>query len=1282
MKTNCILIFISIAVFAASDLGAQCSNLQLTANRTTGCAPDIISLILSGAPSGSTYSWTVGNDTKSGKNQLNYTFLKKGVYDVSVSVTFPNQQNCVIKKSRFINIGEVPANLSFNISSASLCQPDTVTFTGPPGMKQYDWLIDGRNNLNSGRILKYKFTSAGTKSVTLRVTDSAGCTALKTIASAVEIAAPPTINFTADVTGGCVPFEVNFKPNVVDGSSKVVSYAWSFPGGSPASSSSAQPPTIKYSSSGSYDVTLKIVTQSSCTFVLEKKALIKAGTGSKPDFTVDKRSGKKEDIFTFHNTTPGVGSLPGNFSWSYSGGSAQSGSDKLKQTVKFPAGGKYTIYLTYDNNGCKTTEKKIDYIEIIDTVKPKPNPCSTVVASYNFSKNDVCTGDSIKITNLSKSVNNRYKWSADKTGITFLPSDTVMEPVVILNTIDTFEVKLLVTGKDTCKAELIKQIRTLSPEATFSSNDTLNDCAPAYVSFTYTGIGADTFYWDFGDGETLVTTSGNIGHIYNTNSGEDLTKGYTVKLMVKTRFGCTGIFERKNFIKVTGPKPDFSVGAGSSYIGTEPLTVTFVNNNAKQFFYVFDYGDNSKTDSNAILPHDYYVLDSGKAFQVYKPKMFVKDQTGCTATGEFKDSVVVYKKPIPDFTDSINYTCENTTVQFTDKSKYAVKWKWDFDNDGKVDDTTQNPKRIFPPGVFKVKLTVANAVGYEESKILEDTVKAMKKPDAGFTISKAEGCTNDTFYFNATNLTADITKTKWVITDGADSAVFTDTSSLTYIFKNSGRQSVMFIAQNDAGCSDTVLKNECITIIDTSFTAEPRISYVTFQDNNSVKITWRRATEPGTRKYYLYKKVGSTDQLLFVAPTENDTVFIDNSVSPKQDNPPAYVLRSGNICGNTSELSKEHIAILLHCTSVNAGSNKLDWSSYYGWSAVDHYEIYRKQGKDSFSLIASLAGNITEYTDNNLCNQEYTYFVKAKSANGIYYSFSNHSLSRPTGNGQPENIQLNYVTVGDDKSIIIEWQPSTLPKTKRYIIDRFTEKTGWRGNYAVTTANIWKDNHVDVQKESYQYRIRVEDECGNISLHSNAGRSILLTSKIKGDRIYLNWRPYGVWDKGIKNQLVQLKLGNNPFRTLPLLDAKDSSLKDYVDYNDPNGSYCYRVIAVENGDAPDSSKSNITCILLPSKLQVPNAFTPNGDGLNDEFKISAHAIHNLTGNSDLDFQMHIYDRNGQKVFETLDVMKGWDGKVRGMDAPEGNYTYMIYAIGEDRDRFYVEGTLTLLRTLR
>jgi gliding motility-associated-like protein len=57
-------------------------------------------------------------------------------------------------------------------------------------------------------------------------------------------------------------------------------------------------------------------------------------------------------------------------------------------------------------------------------------------------------------------------------------------------------------------------------------------------------------------------------------------------------------------------------------------------------------------------------------------------------------------------------------------------------------------------------------------------------------------------------------------------------------------------------------------------------------------------------------------------------------------------------------------------------------------------------------------------------------------------------------------------------------------------------------------------------------------------------------------------------------------------------------------------------------------------------VKLPNAFTPNGDGLNDEFKL-------LNTSNFVDFHLWIYNRRGEIVFDTRDVNQGWDGTVEG-----------------------------------
>ena len=88
-------------------------------------------------------------------------------------------------------------------------------------------------------------------------------------------------------------------------------------------------------------------------------------------------------------------------------------------------------------------------------------------------------------------------------------------------------------------------------------------------------------------------------------------------------------------------------------------------------------------------------------------------------------------------------------------------------------------------------------------------------------------------------------------------------------------------------------------------------------------------------------------------------------------------------------------------------------------------------------------------------------------------------------------------------------------------------------------------------------------------------------------------------------------------------------------------------------------------------LGAPNAFTPNGDGLNDTFQILATSVK--------EFHLAIYDRWGQQVFETTDITQGWDGTFKGTPSPAEVYTYFFsitYLDGKVTSR---EGSVTLFR---
>ena len=90
---------------------------------------------------------------------------------------------------------------------------------------------------------------------------------------------------------------------------------------------------------------------------------------------------------------------------------------------------------------------------------------------------------------------------------------------------------------------------------------------------------------------------------------------------------------------------------------------------------------------------------------------------------------------------------------------------------------------------------------------------------------------------------------------------------------------------------------------------------------------------------------------------------------------------------------------------------------------------------------------------------------------------------------------------------------------------------------------------------------------------------------------------------------------------------------------------------------------------------IPNAFTPNNDGMNDSFKILGLPVENITR-----FQIQIFDRWGQVIFESNNIDEGWDGTFKGKPCPPEVYNWMIYYETNSRkDRISNKGQVMLIR---
>lgn len=129
---------------------------------------------------------------------------------------------------------------------------------------------------------------------------------------------------------------------------------------------------------------------------------------------------------------------------------------------------------------------------------------------------------------------------------------------------------------------------------------------------------------------------------------------------------------------------------------------------------------------------------------------------------------------------------------------------------------------------------------------------------------------------------------------------------------------------------------------------------------------------------------------------------------------------------------------------------------------------------------------------------------------------------------------------------------------------------------------------------------------------------------------------------------------DNPGGLQPLVNSDETRLY-YITATDP----------LNNCSAMDSAYARVV-----SEIYVPTGFTPNGDGLNDRWDIPALQAYP-------DAHVAVYNRNGEKIYESTGFFRSWDGRYKGQPQPTGVYVYVIRP--DKQSGKLLKGTFTLIR---
>lgn len=121
------------------------------------------------------------------------------------------------------------------------------------------------------------------------------------------------------------------------------------------------------------------------------------------------------------------------------------------------------------------------------------------------------------------------------------------------------------------------------------------------------------------------------------------------------------------------------------------------------------------------------------------------------------------------------------------------------------------------------------------------------------------------------------------------------------------------------------------------------------------------------------------------------------------------------------------------------------------------------------------------------------------------------------------------------------------------------------------------------------------------------------------------------------------------------------------------GTFYLRFIGSNAEGTCEVTGDTYTVTIGASALECPNAFSPNGDGVNDIWKVSYRSL--------TEFHCEIFNRNGQRIYGFDDPAGGWDGTWHGKTVKPGVYYYVITATGADGERYKKSGDINIIKSI-
>ncbi|MDT8400461.1 MAG: gliding motility-associated C-terminal domain-containing protein [Bacteroidales bacterium] len=465
---------------------------------------------------------------------------------------------------------------------------------------------------------------------------------------------------------------------------------------------------------------------------------------------------------------------------------------------------------------------------------------------------------------------------------------------------------------------------------------------------------------------------------------------------------------------------------------------------------------------------------------------------------------------------------------------------------------------------------------------------------------------------------------------------------------------------------------------DTERPLSPTLDLVTVNPfTGHTSLNWTPSTSPDVAGYIIYLFLNEEGYAIDTI-YQPDAATYTNVSSNASYYSESYVIAAIDSSDNVSPLSN-FLSTVFITGQIDSCKHEIDllWNAYLSDSpAVNEYLVYFSRDGSDYVIAGTTADTIFSI-ESFESYSEYCFYIEATLSDGSA-SLSNLFCRNTDLPAPPEWINANYASYNEDGSVHLSFKVDPLTEYNRYRIERSTDLASGFVDIHETNNTTGLIEYTDESPPAgiKYYRLAALNSCGEPIVYSNPASTINLNLSLEDGLLRINWNPYHLWRGGVSLYRI-FRNNSGYFEEIAAVAANDTSYTDELEtfmYKTSQENICYRIIAEEAYNPyfdGASSTSEVKCFEQPMNIYVPNAFTPDGNLVNDIFRP-------VLSFTPVRYKMIIKNRAGITLFHTDDPLEGWDGSQGSRRLPEDVYIWFIEAETPEGKIISKTGTITII----